>query len=116
MLMTRSQLMSIIRESLKDVTPDQKKSTAIEAGYLTLQPSIASLLGIPAITTGPVIPQDVMRKEEEVVDHYHDPDIPPERVDKEEESLEDVNIHDVETDEYVKKYKVDSLDIDSRGM
>ena len=97
MMITKKQLMIIIKESLKDITPDQKRATAIEAGYFTLQPSIAPFLGLPAIVTGPYIPQDTMRKEDEIVDVYHDPDNLPVPLDKEEElDLDAIDLYDAD--------------------
>ena len=111
MKITRGQLNYIIKESLKDVTPEQKRATAIEAGYFTLQPSIAPFLGLPAIVTGPYIPQDITRKEDEIVDQYHDPDNPPISLEKEEElDLDAVDLYDVDLDDYPKGIDV-SLDI-----
>ena len=108
--------MTLIKESLKDVTPDQKRATAIEAGYFTLQPSIAPFLGLPAIVTGPYIPQDPMRKEDEIVDQYHDPDNPPVSLEKEEElDLDTVDLYDADLDNIVSDVDLD-LDIDPRGI
>ena len=116
MKITRRQLNYIIKESLKDVTPDQKRATAIEAGYFTLQPSIAPFPGLPAITTGPYIPQDRMRKEYEIVDQYHDPDNPPVSLEKEEElDLDAVDLYDADLDNISPDIDLE-LDIDPRGV
>jgi len=115
MKITRRQLNCIIKESLKDVTADQKRATAIEAGYFTLQPSIAPFLGLPAIVTGPYIPQDTMRKEDEIVDVYHDPDNPPVPLDKEEElDLDAIDLYDSDSENFTSDVDLD-LDIDPRG-